>query len=435
MEPEQGFEDGLPPKENGNLPINQWNSSYKAVALKNLERTMKDSNTPEELRLKKEKLESYIDAVDREVVDNFQVFESENHPGVRFPYSSVNVNRVASSLHERLVDPSQEQEPRQKLTYVIFASFSQLAGGDPDDEMNSVYDRVFATLPKLKTNPNLDINMHILGLPTSRWGSVSDKWVEGLEKGVQEKYQTEKERKESESGFTQHGSLYSEFLKSVLDLDPQGKEKVGFYASSMGSILASETAKKLPEIWDRLHVLIDVPTGTHEPSGERTKKLPFVGSIPLSQKGLQVLAGFGAEVAFMMFTDDLVKTAFGGKKAAQQKLVNILRGRGMATHESDLENKLKKSAYFNEIKLLVRGTPLDTQDFRTYVVQGMLDPATLSVDRLGFVLKNILPFFKDKKRFFAAGKRSLGMGINYTHWMDRGRWLTKWVRNIENYEK
>ncbi len=428
---EQGPE--LPQKETINLPKQQWRSSYNPVALTTLEKVTRKKLKRDyegqkdfiekEIRAKQEKLGPYLDAIDTEVAENFGVFESQKYPGVRFSHSLVDVNRVAGSVHSLPANPEQEKAPRSKLTYVIFTGYMPLPGGDPDDEIHAVYDRVFAVLPEIKSHPDQDITLHVLGLPTSRWGSVTEEWVKSLEKDALEKYEDPEEYKESEYGFSQHGSLYAEFLRTVLDKnpDPQSKERVIFYGSSMGSILASETARKLPEIWNHLRVLVDVPTGAHKP--------PFITikHFPLSQRGIQAVILFAIEAQIRMWLDPLVRQSFGGKDAARQRFVDLQKERGMTPHDSDSENRLKKNANWQQLKLLIRGTPFDTDDFRSYVVQGMLDPATITP-------KRILSLISGKK-FFKAGERSLGMGINYTHWMDRGRWPAKWMRAIEHYEK
>lgn len=414
---EQGSEQ-LPQKERINLPKQQWRSSYNAVALQTLERVdNKAKVTLNETSARKEKLGRYLDAIDTEIADNFAVFESKQYPGVKFPHSSISVRKVGDIAQNRPVE-LQEEVPK-KITYVVFTPFSPPPGGDPDDVMNAVYDRVFSVLPEINS-PDKNITVHVLGLPTNKWGSVSEEWVRDLKKGVVE-------TEEGVHGFSQHGKLYAEFLHTIFPQNQTDLQNmhIRFYGSSMGSILASETAKQLPEIWDNLRVLVDVPTGTHKPTG-KTIKLPFVGTLPLSGKGLQILGGFGAELQLRMWFDDLVKTSFGGKKRAREELTSVLLEQGIVPHESKAEDELKKDAFKQEIKLLIRGTPFDTEDFRSYVVQGMLDPATITP-------KRVLSLMIGKKLFKAG--RSLGMGINYTHWMDRGRWIYKWIRKVEQYER
>ncbi len=421
---EQGSEQ-LPQKERVTLPKQQWRSSYNPVALTTLEKTIHSAD----IQQKKEKLGRYLDAIDMQVVENFGVFESQKFPGVRFSHSVVDVNKVADFVHTLAANPEQQKSPRSRLTYVIFTGYQPLPGGDPDDEIHAVYDRLLTVLPQIKTHPNQDIKLHVLGLSTSMWGSVTEDWIKGLEKGVSEKHTDIAEYEKSENGFSQHGSLYAEYLKTVLDQnqDLYSKERLIFYGSSMGAVLASETAKKLPEIWNKLRVLVDVPTGTHQPTG-KIIGLPFVGKIPFSGKGIQAATLFPVEALLRMAFDPLVKQSLGGKDAARKAFADLQKERGMIPHDSDSENKLKKAANWQQIKLLIRGTSFDTEDFRSYVVQGMRDPATMS-------LKQVLSFDEKGKKFFKAGERSLGMGINYTHWMDRGRWLMKWIRAIEQYEK
>lgn len=60
----------------------------------------------------------------------------------------------------------------------------------------------------------------------------------------------------------------------------------------------------------------------------------------------------------------------------------------------------------------------------------MLDPATqYGKDR------KFLKSHGVYKRFFKAGEHALGMGVDFTHWMDPMRWPDKWVHGIDRYEK
>lgn len=425
----------LPPQER-NEPL-RWNSAYKGVALHTLgkltEKKLKrehpglsDSSIKEEAQRKQDALEPYLDATDREVVDNFGIFSSENDPEVGFPYTRISIRKVAdnaSSSKKLKTDSKGNAEAFQKkrTAIVIFTPFSPLPGGDPSDPINTVYDRVLLSLPELKRKE--DIEVYVLGLPTSKWGNVSRKWVDDLEKGVGidgEEY-----------GFAQHGRLYGEFLRPIFNKyleDKNTKTNFIFRGDSMGTMLANKTAGELPEIWNNLQLLLDVPTGDHKPSG-KTINLPFGGKIPLSAKGFQVVAGFGSEVLTRALLDSLVRKTLLGKRQNLAELTEVLRQKGMAPTESDEQNRLKKDAYKKEIKLLVKGTPMDTENFRSFVVQGMLDPATISIERIKTMLGR-----KKNQGFFKAGNMALGMGINYTHWMDRGRWADKWVRAIERYE-
>lgn len=393
----------LPQQEKG-LSLPQWNSAYQPVALTTLAEVIRKkirSTRPEatdedilrEAKPKQEKLGRYLGAIDKEAVRNFGVFESEG--GVRFPYTKVSVNAVAGSVQN--IPVNQETEKSEKKTVVLFTPFTPPPGGGPDDIMNIIYDRVLSVLPETadrKDFPAKNITVYALGLPTSQWGSVSDEWLSNFK----------------ENGFSEYGKLYAEFLRTVI-----GKGNILFFAGSMGTILASETARQLPEVWENLRLLLNNPTGVHNPT-----RLPV--------KGLQVSAGFVAEAGIRVFADRIVKTAMSGAKPTREALSAILQQKGIIAYISDEQNRLKKSAYWKTIRLLIKGTPLDTENFRSYIEQGMLDPATTNP-------KRALSLMGDKKKWFKAGKRSLGMGINYTHWMDPGRRPDKWVKIIEQYEK
>ncbi len=415
--------DRLPPSESAKSS-GKWRSSYNKVALQTLgKRDSQIKISPNEQEARRDKLAHYLDAIDDQTADNFKVFESQENPGVRFPHTAISVNKIGRNA-EGIPISSQEKTPKKKLHYVIFTPFSPPGGGDVDDVINAVYDRAISVLGETNSK---EIAIHVLGSPNSKWGSVSKEWVDNLGKGAGES-------PDSQNGFAQYGNLYAEYLRGIFAQSstdpevPEDTENIRFYGSSMGSILASETAKKMPEIWKNLRVLVDVPTGTHKPVNIPT------GPLPLSDKGHQAVFGFGAELFSRKVMDPLVKKSFAGKKEAKEKLSNILQEKGILSYESSEENSLKRMAYINDVRLIIRGTPFDTTDFRSYVVQGLLDPATIDTQKLILFLRKAWPF-KGHKEFFKAGKRSLGMGINYTHWMDRGRWVDKWVKKIEWYEK
>ena len=415
----------MPPQEKIDS-IQQWDSGYKPVVLETLEKVLtrkinrahpesSKETVRDQVLEKREKLRGWLDAIDNEVVDNFGIFESKDDPGVRFPYTKVLVRKVASDVQNRPANPETEKFPSK--TVVLFTPFTPPPGGGPDDIMNTIYDRVLTALPNIterESHHAKNITVYGLGLPTSKWGSISEEWLSDLKK----------------NGFSKYGKLYAEFLKTVFGYDseePQQKNNVLFFAGSMGTILASETAKQLPKVWNDLRLLLNNPTGVHNPTG-KTVKLPFVGRIPLSAKGTQVVAGFGAEAGIRMLTDNIVKAAMSGAKSAREELGGILQKRGIVPYESEEQNRLKKDANGTAIKLLMKDNPLDTDNFRSYIEQGAFDPATTNSEIRSLMDNDAY------KRYFGKN-RSLGIAVNFTHWMDPGRWPDKWVRGIDRYEK
>lgn len=380
-----------------------WDSGYKPVALKTLEKVLPRRNENQILG-KKEKLKVWLDAIDKEVINNFGVFESQKDPEVRFPYTRVLIRNVANSVQD--IPASPKEEKAQDKTIVVFTPFIPPPGGGPDDIMNTIYDRVLTALPTLHTK---NITVYGLGLPTSKWGSISDEWLNNLKK----------------NGFSEYGKLYAEFLRTFLD-----GGNILFFAGSMGTVLADQTARQVPEVWKNLKLLLNNPTGVHDLSG-REIKLPFVGTIPLSAKGFQVVTGFGLEAGIRMkvpFVDDLVKKSMSGAKPAGKALFSILQQKGIISYESNQQNALKKKCSLQAIKLLMKGNPLDTENFRSYVEQGAFDPATTN-RKIRSLMKN------DRNHRYFGENRSLRIAVNFTHWMDPGRWPDKWIRRIEQYEK
>jgi hypothetical protein len=222
---------------------------------------------------KREKLRGWLDAVDNEVVKNFGIFESKENPGVRFPFTKVRVRNVADSVKKSPINPEAENLPEK--TIVLFTPFTPPPGGAPDDIMNIIYDRVFTALPditKRDAHKARNITVYALGLPTSNWGSISEEWLSNLK----------------ENGFSQYGKLYAEFLAENFgqdSLETQQKRKFLFFAGSMGTVLANETAKQLPKIWKNLTLLLNNPTGIHNPS-DKSIKLPIL--FPLNRQKIKI---------------------------------------------------------------------------------------------------------------------------------------------------
>jgi hypothetical protein len=402
----------------------KWESGHKHVALERLREILRDnvnnvnpdnpeSNAEDWVQEKEQKLDLWLGAIDDEAVKNFEVFESNENLGVKFPLTKIHLNKVANSVQNTSLGEGSKEAP--KKTIVVFTPFIPPPGGGPDDIMNNIYDRVLIHLPEIAAREGLgtkDITVYGLGLPTSSWGSLTEEWVKRFET----------------NGFSEYGGLYAELLSKVLS---NGNGNIQFFAGSMGTVLANETAKKMPEeLQKRMILLLNNPTGVHD-SSERTIKLPIVGNIPLSLKGLQVVAGFAVEARLRMTREKFVKQAISGAVSARQVLSNILKKKGIFQHESDEQVLLKKRARDDAVKFLMKGNPLDTDNRRTFIEQGMYDLATTSAERIKFMRSRT-----DKNSgFYKAGERSLGMGVSYTHWMDPMRWPDKWLRGIEAFER
>lgn len=454
------------PQLQGEIVSNQgkWDSGHKPVALETLEKvlTRKISRShPEnsretvrnEVLEKRKKLGAWLDAIDEEAVRNLGVFESRENPGVRFPFTKIRVRNVASSVQNSPVNPETEKYPSKVV--VLFTPFIPPPGGGPDDIMNIIYDRVLTALPDIAerdAHHAKNITVYGLGLPTSKWGSISEEWLSDFK----------------ENGFSEYGKLYTEFLLEVFgqdSLEAQQKMSALFFAGSMGTVLADQTARQLKtetakrlnaekekqldaevadqpnieetnklkikeeDVWKNLTLLLNNPTGIHNPS-DKTINLPIIGRIPLSAKGLQVISGFGAEAFIRMRLERFVRATVSGAKQSGEALSALLKQKGISPYESDQQSALKKDANLEAIKSLMKGNPLDVENQRIFIEQGMLDPATTTGEKIEFLQSK-----SKKERFFKAGKHALGMGVNFTHWMDPMRWPDKWLRGIESYEK
>ncbi len=427
---------------------------------------------------KEEKVKNVLDAVDKQFVDNFKIFDSSIFTGVSLPVTRISIADLAKDVFgfkkpaegspQRIYhvkkEPGNPQSetydysPSKKIIYVQFSPFTPPPAGDPGGMANNIYGHVFEELPEVAGRrpdealpPLDDVEIYAFGTLTSPWSRVSTEFIEGLEQAVGEKGETD-------HGFVQHAKVFAEFLRGVLPTDEQEKSEttIIFHGGSMGTILANLTAQQLPEYGNRLRLLLDTPTAVHKPTG-RTITLPKIGKIPVSGKGFQVLAGFGAEAGIRKLRDKRFNKSVEESKKAFNDLTNALSKRGIYQYLSSEDQKLKQSEFQAEIKLLARGTELHDQ-YRTHIAQGLLDPATVPISNLATRIikygRRAFPYPKTSRtkdgksstarqiveklrgaNDFETRGQALIHYVKAPHWIDRGYEPENMVAAVEKCEK
>lgn len=316
---------------------------------------------------KADAMKTVLDEIDEQGIKNFSIFRSEAMPGVAFSHTKLT---VTPELIERLsknsavaemeqTEKKEEDEGKEEKTdakrqdYFLFTSFSPPPDGHAFTPQDVAIDRYIRLMPRVagaikrgETPP--EVNVHLLGAPTGLGGSVNEEWIENIKK----------------NGLDGPAKLYAEFINGREPAD--GKDvHIVLQGASRGAIIAEKTSKYLhEELQKNTQRLLDNPVGSHE-KGQWLK-------------GAQVVAGLGGEIIARILFDDTMKNLMklGGpfaEKLAEEK--NIQK-------DGDEQKKLKLKAALAEGLALVKGSPLDTENTRSFIRRGIKDPSTFTPKKL-----------------------------------------------------
>jgi hypothetical protein len=366
-------------------------------------------------------IETVLGAVDKQGVDNIGVFSSQRFPGVRFPYTTVDLSAALGKKSETT------DKPKRQVTYVMFPGVAIPPAGHPFTAWDMVYDRVFSELPKA-ANPDTNVTIISLGSPNSLWGTVSATWITELK----------------DQNLAPYGKLYAEFLQDKLPTpadnpnptDNRLKSKAVFHGMSMGGLVANLTAKELGQNGKAPQLLLDNPTGQHSMLDPLTKHLPV---------NPQVIAGFVAESAQKMLTDQNMKSAMQEEKAFLQAMDPLVKRDNPALEFAHpRQSLLRHVAAGVDVYSLFRNARVDTDTVRAYIRQGVADPVSFSLAEFGKVITQTATIERptldgeDTREvkaplFFTEGK-SRAFPINASHFINRFR-IEKWANNVEFFQK
>ena len=225
-------------------------------------------------------------------------------------------------------------------------------------------------------------------------GKVTPEWIEALK----------------EKGFDAYAELDEEFVRS---LDANNEAEMIFNGMSMGATVAEKTARNLAS-WKPIRVIMDNPVTNH-------------GVAQRVIKALQIPVGFAGESAALMAFNKNMKLEVAAEEAFNKEFERVLGEKGIQATDSKDQTRLKGAAVRTDVLMMIKGSPLDTDEVQTYIRRGMYDPTTLSPVNLA--------------RVFARAPRSHGIiqdtkakgvkeyAIGSTHFIDRIR-VKKWDRVI-----
>lgn len=378
-------------------------SPYFATAVDTVHKRVKNQDI-------RRKIIAILEDTDNQGISNFSVYNSSKFPGVKFPVTSVNLNRflglIFQSDQTQPIEPSKESE--FKRVYLVMPGFSWPRAGHPFTPWDIVYDRVFRALPKIArakaSSQTLEqTEIIILGSPNSWWGSVTPEWVDQLKT----------------NGLSPYSNLYSEYLDTQLLPENRAKTSLILQGISLGAAVAKFTSEELANLKPQLasiRLRMDNPVG--------------LTSLPnLSQ--VQIILGFlGEGTARTIFTNR--GKAIARDEGPFYKVANkVLSERGIIPNDQDFQTSLKETAAKTDIINLLHGSkPQPGDQVRSYSTQGVYDPLSFSLDRLSKAC--------DLK---SAGKNpiiSLPNGLEVltgsTHFVDRIR-VKKWAASVDLSQK
>ncbi|OGF81078.1 hypothetical protein A2930_00715 [Candidatus Giovannonibacteria bacterium RIFCSPLOWO2_01_FULL_45_34] len=388
MNLEQSAETIEPQKESQEKP--KLHTPYYEVTLKEFAEAH-----PE----KAEAMKTVLDEIDKQGIKNFDVFRSEAMPGVAFSHTKLtitpelinklsknsNVAETEPQAKEDDVEGKEEKTDAKRQDYFLFTAFAPPPDGHAFTVQDVAIDRYIRLLPRVagalkRGEKPPEVNVHLLGAPTGMGGAVTEEWIENIKK----------------NGLDAHAKLYSEFINGQ---EPEnGKDvHVVLQGVSKGAVVAEKTSKYLSEkLQKNTQRLLDNPAGEHEQKEMWTK-------------GKQVVQGLAAETLWRMVADSKMKDLMklGGpfaEKLAEEK--NIPK-------DGNEQKKLKLKAALAEGLALFKGSPLNTENTRSFIRRGIYDPLTFTPKRLfdiwrkGGKEKGSFPMFQ-KGRSLEVPFKSLG---------------------------
>lgn len=304
--------------------------------------------------------------LDEQIVDTYESYHSETFPGVSFSHIKLNVTpeliKKLRSTNPDAIPLPETTKPQQSKDqkWFLFTAFSPPPDGDALTVGDLGTDRFMRFLPMVarameagETPPSVEI--HLLGTPTGYAGSVTPEWVEDIKK----------------DGFNTYGTLYAEYVQSNLPDNPEqlDKTRVVLQGVSKGAIVADNTYKNLPDhIKPHTQELLDNPAGNH-------KARPIVKYL----SGLKVLNGLVGETIVRMVGDSTMKELMKKGKTYHEAL---FQRKGLTMEDTPEQTKLKRSAILQEGLKLLSGSPLDTENNRSFIRRAVFDPLTFNPLRL-----------------------------------------------------
>lgn len=330
-------------------------------------------------------LRPVLERTDQQGIDHFSIFQSQAFPGVEIPFTRVSVSSAPADA--------------PKITYVIIPGWSWPPDWHPFTGWEVVYDRVIGSLPQSRSK---NIEVYSMGSPNAFGGKVSQQWVESLK-----------------TGFSPYGEIYAEFISRIIDQgETNRQDRVILNGISLGATIAELAARSsLLQRRQHLQLLLDSPIS----SPSHNLMLSVI-------KALQIPLGFLGEAVARLSFDERKRIVQMANDRFLKQLGEVLKQRGIDTEDSRQQLGLKRKAALIDVWNMIKGTPWDTENTRSFIRRGMLDPVTFSPFNL-LRIKTLRQKAQGKNTVRGIGK-SLEFGIASTHSIERYR-IEKWGRMVK----
>lgn len=341
--------------------------------------------------------------VDQQGVENFNVFTPSFDAGLHVPFTRVSVNKLKGIKSSE--DTTSESPKR--VVHIIF-----VGGAVPPEAVHPfiawdiVYDRAINYIPRAASGEQVEV--YSVGYPEGFGGKVTLKWIQAAAKDP-----------------IAYQNLYGEFVKGIMAENPANTHYI-FQGHSIGSTFAELAARSLTEE-QRKHVqlLLDDPVGNH---GVKRSVLSL----------FQIVGGFGGVAGKLMLTNPNIRAAFADEKPFLERLKPTLTTKGINWQTDKTQGTLKWAAAMVDLFNVIKGTPLDTENIRSFVRQGIKDPLSFPsrgfFDTLTQEVRNRLSRNKkpDTKINYTVNQRSLEFAIETGHYINRFR-VDKWARIVNKF--
>ncbi|GIW61631.1 MAG: hypothetical protein KatS3mg089_0483 [Patescibacteria group bacterium] len=342
----------------------------------------------------KQVMDLIINTIDRQAVDNFQIFSSQAFPDVRFGYTTFDItpeliHKIVNTSNNNNMDLSPQNQtekslsrhnrPKHDLTF-IFPAFTQ-----PDEALSGIdiaindfiraLPRVANPLRNGEEVPN--VKLILLSTPSGFGGHLTKEWLNVLD----------------QKGFDAYGQLFSEFVQKIAAEQASSLDEIAvtLHGVSRGTILADRTISRLPQdLKKHTQILLDNPAGVHNPKG-------VSGKI----KSAQLLAGLVGEFVVTSIKTNVAKRVMKESSAFK----NTLRSKMQLPSDSREQKIMKIAAVASEGLHLLHGTPLDVDNNRLHIRESMKDPLTTGFTRL----KTVFDKVRERKAIKEEGKRLIAI--------------------------
>lgn len=335
------------PKDSG-----EPHSRYLLPALREIRRRYPDNQGV------RNRMRGFLTDIDQEGIKNYNFYEPPEFPGVRIPFTRVNVGEVARNMLAAKGESIPEinpEIPSVRERTVIYPAYAKNPNGHPFDLWGAVYDSTSAQLQEAVDairhgeNPNTEI--YAVGLPHGFSGKVTTQWHNGLRI----------------HGFDQYGEAYAGLLRSTgfIPEDPNARAntKYTFEGYSMGGPVADATVHALPEL-EEAGKLGNVEEILYIPTGFEKNKKPLL-YYRRARMGLGIQLGLAR-----LWLQKEQHIEWDGEPVFKDRMIHLLQGRGIDMSETAEERELKDACANIDVYKMARGTVIHSTNAHTTTVVG-----------------------------------------------------------------